>query len=81
MLIESPPVRSAIQTEEGAIARPWPAWFKQVYALLFGLTRSGLTAERPTKDLWVGRPYWDSDLGIPIWWDGADWVDATGASV
>lgn len=41
------------------------------------------TANRPTlvaAD--AGYSYFDTTLGIPIWWDGValDWVDATGAS-
>lgn len=38
------------------------------------------TASRPTGAL-AGTIYFDSDLGMPIWFDGGAWVDATGASV
>jgi hypothetical protein len=41
----------------------------------------GATADRPTQSLQIGQQYFDTDLGtsgMPIWWDGADWVDATG---
>jgi hypothetical protein len=41
---------------------------------------SGNTASRPTEDLAVGEVYFDTTLGFPIWWDGTNWVDATGAS-
>jgi hypothetical protein len=44
----------------------------------------GSTADRPTTNLAIGQQYFDTDLGttgIPIWWDGSDWVDATGAVV
>jgi hypothetical protein len=41
----------------------------------------GDTASRPTLSLLVGQVYFDTDLGIPIWYDGANWVDATGATV
>lgn len=37
---------------------------------------SGTTAQRPTlgaND--VGFEYYDSDLGYPIWWNGAEWID------
>lgn len=40
----------------------------------------GTTAERPSVYV-PGYQYFDTDLGHPIWWDGADWVDATGATV
>ena len=44
----------------------------------------GSTADRPTTNLAIGQQYFDTDLGttgIPIWWDGSDWVDATGTVV
>ncbi len=50
------------------------------------------TGNRPTKTTlglasdsgWVGYLYLDTTLdadGKPIWWNGAAWVDATGATV
>jgi hypothetical protein len=41
---------------------------------------SGNTASRPVS-VDVGFPYFDTDLGFPIWWKGAVWVDASGATV
>ena len=41
----------------------------------------GVTASRPTQELVVGQPYFDATLGIPIWWNGTDWVDSTGVVV
>jgi len=41
----------------------------------------GLTADRPTQNLQVGQFYFDTTLGYPIWYDGSDWVDATGTVV
>lgn len=40
---------------------------------------SGITANRPIERLLVGQFYFDTTLGYPVWWDGTDWVDATGA--
>jgi hypothetical protein len=40
----------------------------------------GTTAQRPTT-VALGFMYFDTTLGHAIWWDGADWVDATGATV
>lgn len=45
---------------------------------------SGTTAERPdATTVAVGTAYFDTDLatgaGKPIWSNGTDWVDATGA--
>jgi hypothetical protein len=42
---------------------------------------AGTTALRPTTSLQVGQFYFDTSLGIPIWWNGTNWVDATGTVV
>jgi hypothetical protein len=41
---------------------------------------SGTTAARPTTII-VGFQYFDTTLGIPTFWNGAAWVDATGSVV
>ncbi len=78
-LINLPPIRGL----ENSF--PWLAeWFMQVYRLCFSIQESGITANRPIKSLWVGRMYFDTTLGIPIWLKDVatlDWVDASGASV
>jgi hypothetical protein len=55
------------------------AWYSAVGKLCNALTGAGTTANRPTVGLYVGRPYLDTTLGIPIWYDGSQWIDATGA--
>lgn len=42
---------------------------------------SGDTASRPSLALIVGDTFFDTDLGIPIWWDGTQWVNASGTPV
>jgi hypothetical protein len=46
---------------------------------------SGTTANRPASTalikLLVGQYYFDTTLGIPIWWNGAAWVNAVGVVV
>jgi hypothetical protein len=41
---------------------------------------SGTTAERPGVNLYIGQMYFNTSpgLGIPFWWNGTDWVDASG---
>jgi hypothetical protein len=40
------------------------------------------TANRPTTGLVAGySQHFDTTLGIPIWWNGSVWKDATGATV
>lgn len=42
---------------------------------------SSTTANRPTTSLKTGACYFDTTLGKPIWYDGTNWVDATGTQV
>jgi len=42
---------------------------------------AGITAARPVQQLQVGQFYFDTTLGYPIWYNGTDWVDATGTVV
>ena len=41
----------------------------------------GTTADRPLINLQIGQFYFDTTLGYPIWYDGTNWVDATGTVV
>lgn len=53
----------------------------QRVSLAFNEPDHGVTASRPTLDLTVGQFYFDEDLGKPIWWDSAQWVDGAGTPV
>ena len=84
-LINSPPL-SAVDSvnAEGNPAdvnSEWRAFFSSVYTICFAVQQSGTTANRPTKLLFTGRPYFDTTLAKPIWYKTAGWVDATGAAV
>lgn len=83
--ISSPPTRGTVDEVDShgnphRVSRPWTAFFSQVFAICFAVAQSGITANRPTVGLFVGRPYFDTTLGHPVWWDGTEWVDATGAA-
>lgn len=78
MVIHSPPTRGAVDDGE-SVSRQWRAWFSEVFAVCFAAGQSGTTANRPTEGLWVGRPYFDTTLGYPIWYSGTQWIDATGS--
>ena len=41
----------------------------------------GITAHRPGDNLQIGQQYFDTTLGYPIWYNGADWVDSSGTVV
>ena len=42
---------------------------------------SGTTANRPIDVLQVGQFYFDTTLGIPIWYNGTVWKNASGTTV
>ncbi|MHA7967691.1 glycosyl hydrolase family 28-related protein [Paenibacillus sp. CAU 1782] len=44
------------------------------------LILSGTTAQRPVWQT-TGMNYFDTTLNKPIWWNGTNWVDATGTTV
>lgn len=41
----------------------------------------GETTDRPTTNLETGEMFFDTTLTKPIWYDGSNWVDATGTTV
>jgi hypothetical protein len=43
-------------------------------------TGAGATGNRPAGPT-VGAQFYDTTLGKPIWWNGAVWKDASGATV
>ena len=40
---------------------------------------NGVTATRPSTSI-LGQQYFDTTIGKPVWWDGTEFVDATGSS-
>jgi hypothetical protein len=51
------------------------------YNVANSIPAAGLTAERPLGNLQVGQIYFDTTLGIPIWWNGTVWKNASGTTV
>lgn len=41
----------------------------------------GTTSQRPAVGLVTGQQYFDTSLGIPIWYNGTKWVNASGTAV
>ncbi len=41
----------------------------------------GTTAKRPPIKSASNTAYFDTTLGKPIWFDGTNWIDATGTTV
>lgn len=83
-MIEEPPSKSEF-LRGSVISFPWANFFASVHRICFALTQSGTTANRPTKILWVGRMYYDTTLGLPIWVNATTpavvWKDAAGNTV
>jgi hypothetical protein len=42
---------------------------------------TGATNARPNQGLQVGQVFFDTTLGIPIWWTGMKWVNASGTVI
>lgn len=79
-LINAPPPGVMVDKNLNALPR-WHSWFATVANLLVAMTASGTTAQQPTSFLWLGRNYWNTDLGQMEWWDGAAWVTWGGGGV
>jgi hypothetical protein len=45
----------------------WLQWFTRVNAFVNAGQQSGPTADRPTTLLWIGRTYYDTTLGYPVY--------------
>ena len=62
----------------------WAQWLTRTHNSVITIQASGLTVDRPDRLLWVGRFYFDTDLGIPIWLHSINpivWHDAAGNPV
>jgi hypothetical protein len=51
------------------------------YNIAASIPSFGTTAERPAINLLIGQTYFDTTIGIPIWWNGTVWKNASGTSV
>lgn len=84
-MINPPPTRSNMTDESGQVKPEWIEFFSSVFYAIQAHDGFGTTANRPTKGLYVGRPYFDTSLGAngkPIWVNknGNGWITADGNS-
>ena len=75
------PTNAQLADASGRASVPFLSWLSIVHTTVIAMRQSGVTTDRPTKLLWVGRPFFDTTLGKPIWYESPGWVDATGTSV
>lgn len=71
-------------SKAGDFTPAWAGWFSQAQQILQDLSTSGTTAQRPTTVLYVGKFYFDTTLGYPVWvkTPGTNtWVNGAGAVV
>lgn len=70
------------QTSLFGLAQEVVKMFQRV-ARAFNEPDYGSTADRPTTDLTQGQFYFDTTLGVPIWYNvgTVQWFDATGTPV
>ena len=84
MPFPQPPFNSPVQTEptitgKVTIKSVWQNWLQMVQIFLSGMTDYGPTSARPAKDLWIGRPFFDTTINVPVYWDGNAWVTSAPA--
>jgi hypothetical protein len=78
----------ALLDASGQLSPAWAVWFTRTHVGARSIQEAGTTAERPTTQLWIGRRYFDTSLGKPVWVKlvpakpaAAVWVDAAGVVV
>lgn len=74
--MKKPPIQAAITDHV------WLQWFDQLW-LKIDSDSHGTTANRPTKNLYIGRRYFDETLGYPVYVKTLVpvWVNGAGAVV
>jgi len=79
--VKIPPIKNKFDATEGP-DKDWIRWIRQdLYNVTSKDKGNGVTADRPTNGLVVGSYYFDTTLGYNIWYDGTNWVDASGSTV
>ena len=71
------------QRREDQFANALRIYFNQLDSFLnvISAPQFGATADRPTQNLQIGQQYYDTTLGIPIWYNGTVWKNASGTTV
>lgn len=85
MAISQPPFQSILVDADDRVQPPWVQWFSQLQPILQSVVASGPTSGRPTQNLFIGYPYFDTTIGQTVYWNGVIWVtyapSTTGTSI
>ena len=75
------PDNASLVGDDKMATPPWANIFSRWHTIIVSAQQSGTTAQRPTKVLWIGRRYFDTTLGKPVYIRSvgpAVWVDGAG---
>jgi hypothetical protein len=67
--------------KNGMFSWAWIQWFQSVFLVASTAQESGPTTQRPTKNLWIGRRFFDTTVGKPVYLKSTApnvWVDGAG---
>jgi len=85
MSISQPPFQSTLVDANDRVQTPWVQWFSQLQPILQSVVASGPTSGRPTQNLYIGYPYFDTTIDQMVYWNGVIWVtyapSTTGTSI
>lgn len=76
--------RTPMFDKAGNFTPAWAGWLSQAQQILQDVSNSGTTAQRPTVILYVGKRYFDTTLGVPIFLKSVNpavWVNGVGTVV
>jgi hypothetical protein len=84
-MIPSPPFNSALFDKDGKVTKVGSEWLNLIWLASNSVTESGTTAQRPTANLWIGRPYFDLTLNYPVYvyavTPSVIWKNAAGTTI
>ena len=75
------PDNAALVGDDKMATQPWSSVFSRWHTIIVSAQQSGTTAQRPTKVLWIGRRFFDTTLGKPVYLKSVGpvvWVDGVG---
>lgn len=74
----------AFTDKAGNVHPAWAAWLTTAHQILQDTSASGTTTQRPTNQLYIGKPYFDTTIGMSIQVASVNptvWVNGVGAAV